>query len=159
MPSTNYNTGEPLDTDDLEPLYQAANDREIAAMFPKDTPRKPQPGDRVRVTYEATYCGNDYDGTPLTAVETYDKIVVQNIVPRDAEVTVLEPARPAVPEEPKCDVEEEAGCDVLPWRYTGSRYCDDRGQCLTWERLWATSQEIGSKLYPIRYERGPVIGA
>jgi hypothetical protein len=130
----------------------------------EDTPRKPEPGDRVRVktpngnTFEGMYVTEYRAGKDQVSVVEDDCILTVTGHPEDLVWEVIEPARPAVPEDPQCDVEEEAGCDVLPWRYTGSRYCDDRGQCLTWKRLWATSQEIGSKLYPIRYERGPEIG-
>jgi len=148
--------GEPLDADPDSMSYEEAeywcrmDDYDAA----EDTPRKPEPGDRVRVSYEAEYHEHADDGHFVRPNDLDFPI----LTPSDVEITVIEPARPAVPEDPKCDVEEEAGLDVLPWRYNGSRYNNEHGQVLTWDRLWATSQEIGSKLYPIRYERGPVIG-
>lgn len=59
----------------------------------EDAPRKPEPGDRVRVTRtmsrEGYYVIDDLSGQAFVNGE---------LVPEDATITVIEPARPAVPD-------------------------------------------------------------
>lgn len=150
-------TGEPLDAD-----MQLADDPEYAKFCEeqaKDTPRKPEPGDRVRVIYEATYRVQDWDShhwLERDGLRTFR-------VPHDAEITVIEPARPKVPDSPLTDVLEVWYMDdreaTETHRYDQSRdlYVSFGGSS-TWEHLWTWSQEHGHDLYPLRVERGPVIG-
>ena len=164
MPNTNHNTGEPLDAD-----MQLADDPEYAKFCEEqDTPRKPEPGDRVRVTYEAVYrkqhgYGSKHDGDFRVYSDRHD---ASYRVPDDAEITVIEPARPAVPEEPAEDVvyggfsgkwylklRTGAGCSPAGWIHGYTRASDNEPP-QSWEELYSYERglvRVGG--------RGPVIGA
>jgi hypothetical protein len=126
----------------------------------KDTPRKPEPGDRVRVSYEAEYHEHAEDGHFVRPNDLDFPI----LTPSDVEITVIEPARPKVPEDPKRDLEEvwhnqnsDEESEVHEYnRHTGLYV--GAGGSNTWEHLWTWTQEYGHKLYPLVTTRGPVIG-
>lgn len=151
-------TGEPLDTPDDAPRLAAAF-AEPRRFVQRDTPRKPQPGDRVRVK---TPNGNSFAGTYVTeyragkdqvSVVEDDCILTVTGHPEDLVWEVIEPARPAVPEDPKCMVINDDD-EVFWWDPM-----DDDGQDYTdgndwfdWPALWARSGPFHL------VERGPVIG-
>lgn len=124
-----------------------------SCVMDHDTP--PEPGDRVRVTYEATLGEPDYDGTPLTVVKTHDNIAIHNIIPADAEITVIERAAPKVPEEPEVgSVVEIDGGKRFVHRYdeTCGWVATNGSAKYSWDEL----RRYFGTLYTV--ERGAVIG-
>jgi hypothetical protein len=113
----------------------------------EDTPRKPEPGDRVRVSYEAEYHEHADDGHFVRPNDLDFPI----LTPSDVEITVIEPARPVVPETyygvkiPEV-VRDLWGtdCKEVRWWTAG---------VVAMQKINAMGEHIDAK-----FERGPVIG-
>lgn len=149
---------------EFQRFWREFNDTGKVPGWAQDTPRKPKPGDRVSTTL------NDENGSTVVGKYVYveqDAVHGQALIEgegfllrvRLSEITVIKPAWPA---DPKCDIEEdtEPG-DTLLWKYNPASGSYDDGTCdrsVRWEDLWSEAVAEGSKLYPIRRERGPVIG-
>jgi hypothetical protein len=118
----------------------------------EDTPRKPEYGDRVRVTFEGMYI--DTPDPDEFAIRRGDGHYNYFVKACGATVTVIEPARPAVPDEPEPCVLINEGLDVLRGVDLGEhlKWEDDEGEYWLWPDAW----EKFGPLY--RVERGPVIG-
>lgn len=123
-----------------------------SCVMDHDTP--PEPGDRVRVTYEATLGEPDYDGTPLTVVKTHDNIAIHNIIPADAEITVIERAAPKVPEPEVGEVVEiDHGIRFVHRTDEAYGWVTTKGSAkYSWDEL----RRYFGTLYTV--ERGAVIG-
>lgn len=117
----------------------------------------PQSGDRVRLTIEGTY--HDAGGGEFN-VRRDDGRTNWFTDSSGADIRVIARAKPAVPEDPKCDVERVVAAGGLErWEY--DQYTDSYGNGADhwrWEKLWAVAQGNGDKLYPLVTTRGPVIG-
>ena len=168
-PKLRTDTGEPLDA---EPLEQW--EVELLAAVGEDTPSKPEPqiGDTVAVAL------NDENGTTIVGVlvATYDdKFWIEGddfdlqVPHQGSRITVIEPASPAVPDEPKSSVivhweDDPEGKDDQFWEYAADMdlyYWADVE--VTWPELWwSATAERGAKVYvameTTKYERGPVVG-
>jgi hypothetical protein len=133
----------------------------------EDTPRKPEYGDRgPKIGDTVAVPLNDENGTIIVGslVATYDdKFWIEGddfdlqVPHQGSRITVIEPARPAVPEEPAGDVcvMDEATTqyvwDERPEDGDGLNWRAEDGTHYTWEHLW----EKFGPLY--RVERGPAI--
>jgi hypothetical protein len=138
--------------------YWAHN--ETVPEWAKDAPRKrgPQIGDTVAVPL------NDENGTIIVGslVATYDdKFWIEGddfdlqVPHQGSRITVIEPARPAVPDEPDSDLVfgKSGRVYVKPGPVWFDPFVEDSSTIGTWVDLWHKDGPLSL------VERGPVIGA
>lgn len=144
--------------------YWAHN--ETVPEWAKDTPRKPEPqiGDTVAVALD------EENGSTVVGIlsATYDdKFWIEGddfdlqVPHQGSQITVIEPARPAVPEDPKrpvYTVGNHSGIHIL-WKYNAGAYSSEPDpHPMSWDELWTWAWQADHTVYEATYERGPVIG-